>query len=100
MPDLFGTFVSMIWPLLLVFLLIFGLIWLITAGPLGDMFKSLFGAIKTITGTIGSLENTVTKGATSAFGSVTSGKVPWHIPGTPDSGTGGRILAGLTGGIL
>lgn len=101
MPELFGQFVSMIWPLLLLFLLIFGLIWFITSGPLGAVFKTLFGALKTITGAIGGLEKTVTKGAEKAIGATTSGHVPWHIPGTPtsSSGIGGAILGGLTLGI-
>jgi len=97
--GVFGNTISIIWPVLLVAALIAGLIWLITAGPLGDLFKSLFESIESITSTISTMQNAVNNPA-SVIPGMGGGNTPWHVPGTSVGGTGGDVLRVMSGGLF
>lgn len=41
--GIFETTIQMIWPIFLVGLLVFGILWFVTSGPIGQIFKGIFG---------------------------------------------------------
>lgn len=53
MSQLFWDIVSITFSIIMILLLIYGIIWLFTKGPLGGIISSITGAVSSITGIFG-----------------------------------------------